>query len=101
MADRTAPKYVPLDELLEHALNPEHANRTVAGAYATVAVLAALHRNDVKAAELVINDCDPAPTIAGLAGAWLELVRYAGLDAEELLSQMRDAMNVPNGGRRG
>ena len=66
-----------------------HEIRTQSGARSTVLLLDALIRNDVGEAETILDGCDAAPTMFGLASAWISLAEHAGLDARELLESMR------------
>lgn len=72
--------------------------RTSDGARDTVALLEALTRNDVVAAQTVLDHCDPGPTIFCLASAWITLAEYARFDTADLLVQMRHGM-ANEGGR--
>lgn len=71
--------------------------RTAAGANSTIDLLDALNRNDYVTAQTVLNDCDPAPTMFGLASAWLALVEMQGLDPDALLGSMRVSADYPTG----
>ncbi len=101
MPDQTGPQHVPLDELLAHSPDAEHADRTVAGHFAAVELIDALARNDAAAAESVLESCDPAPTLVGLATAFIALCHHTGAEVADMLDSMRSALAVPNGGRRG
>lgn len=67
--------------------------RTADGARDTIAILEALTRDDLVAAQTVLDHCDAAPMIFGLASAFISLAEYAGLDTEDLLAQMRQAVD--------
>lgn len=62
------------------------------GARDALALLEAFVRNDLVDAQAVLEHCDPASTICGLASAWVALVEFKQLNARELLDSMRDSM---------
>lgn len=70
----------------------KHSERTERGAWSTIALLDAMNRNDPHAAQLVIDTCDPGPTLFTLSSAWVAMVRAHGLDAEALLESMRSGL---------
>ncbi|MGI5223260.1 hypothetical protein [Nocardia sp. CA-290969] len=74
---------------------PDHTfdQRTIAGMRSAVNVLEAIHRNEAARATDLINACDGPPEIYALATAWLSIVAMQGLDAVELMGQMRSTID--------
>lgn len=71
--------------------------RTVAAMRTGLALLEALHTNDVQAAESIINGCDdPAPVLFVLAGLVLSAAEREGRPVPLLLAGLR--AQIPDSG---
>jgi hypothetical protein len=76
---------------------PEHSPRTADAARDSLALREALARNDAAGAQVIIDHCDPVPTVFCLASAWLRPVEHQGLNAGQILADMQRFMPEQNG----